>query len=1013
MKQLIATLCLLTVFQSYAWIGTASTPSESLYQQAIGYYELGQYNQARDKFEQYLRVGTNQNNLGNAAYYRAMSALKLYHQDGEYLMESYLEKYPFHSKAGLAYYEIGSYFYQNGKYKQAVTYFKKAKATVQLEDDLAFKFGYSYFNLKLMPEAAEQFAKVDQPDSEYYYAAHYYLGYIQFKQQKYEQSLESLTIASNSSDYIGSSALMIATIHLQNGKYRACINFCKKAQKEGYAIDPKLYFVMGNAQLKLQLFPDAITSFEQGLAASNNKAEPEVYFNIGEAYRMSGNVSKATEYYSLSALDKADVGHYSSYYLGKLYLEQENLEFAKTAFWQALKSEQLDIREEATFQLVKVSFKLGEYKECIEGAKQYQINFPKGQYTVQVNELLTEAFLNTSDYDLAIRYIESLEQLSPSIKNTYQKVTFQKASDQFNNRLFRNAIYYFDKSLKYKENRLLNIKAHYWKGEAFSIGKKYTDAINAYKSALYINDNAQESHYIKQLCRYGLGYAYFNAKDYENAKANFNSFLNSDLDHPTLKADAKIRVGDCHYVVKNYEKAITTYQSLLGNQDAALDYVNFQLGVVYSLNEQPEPAKTHYNKLINNFSNSSYRDNGIFQLAELNFESGIYETAVVGFSQLITEYPESQLVPHALLKRAVAQYNLGKYQEAESDYKAVLNDYLTHKTANGALLGLQQLYAVTGNDTDFNDFLERYKAANPNDESLESIEFEAAKSLYYSGRYEAANESLKNFRLKYTSSSFNNEVSYLIAECHFKKDQFADAIAELKEVTSDKSGKYLTRALYRLGSLLQENNQHQEALSVFRELGTYARTSRDQGNSWVGQMQAFYELQQMDSAISYAEKIMESRKLNQDTRAKAVLLIGDIYKQQKRYNLAIDQYLQLINDIKDENGAQAHYNLARVYYLQGKYKQSIETCFELNKQYAGYDTWLGRSFILIAENYIAMDELFQAKATLTSVVEKSKVEEIVLAARKKLLEIEKLEKKVLDDGTVVDSLNTNQGEHEQ
>lgn len=1011
MKQLVATLCVLAVFQCYAQNGTVNQPVESLFKNGIEYYEQGQYNQAREKFEQYLRSGKDRNNLGSSAYYRAMSALKLYHNDGEYLMESFLESYPFHSKAGLAYYEIGNYFYQNQKYKKAVSYFKKANVTSSYQDDLAFKLGYGYFNLKQMPLAADEFAKVDQVDSEYYYAANYYRGFIRYKQDSFDEALEALSTASGSEEYIGSSALMIASIHLENEDYNKCVNFSKRALSEGFAIDPKLYYVQGNAYLKLNQHKSAIESFESGLSASNRKAQPAVYFNLAEAYRLDGQMEKATDYYSFSALDKDEIGHYSSYYLGKLYLGQENYEYAKSAFWQALKSEEKDIREESTFQLIKVEFKLGEYKECIEGAKNYQTKFPDGKYHTEVNEFLTEAFLNTSDYDLAIQYIENLESISPAIENTYQKVTFQKASDQFNNSRFKNAIYFYDKSLKYNQNKLLNIKAHYWKGEAFSIGQKYEQAIASYKSALYITENSNESKELKNLSRYGLGYCYFNSKDYENASSNFKTFLASYNDKPNLLADAKTRLGDCYYVSKDYVTAIATYQSLLNQTGAAKDYVNFQLGVVYALNEQPQLAKNHYQTLLNNFPESSYRDNGIFQLAELQFESGDYTSAVAGFSKVISEYPDGQLTPYALLKRAVANYNLGKYPEAESDYKTILNNHISHKAANGALLGLQELYALTGDGDDFSSFLEKYKAANPNDESLESIEFDAAKSLYYNQRYEPAIKALQDFRSKYTASSFNTEAGYLIAESYYRTLEYDFAIEEFVEVVSDKSGKYLNRSLYRLGSLYALKEDHNNALQTFKELESYSKSKRDIGNSWSGQMFAYYSLNELDSAIAYAEKISESPKMNQDAKSRAILLIGNIYSDKAQYDLAADQYLQLMNDIKDENGANAHYGLALVYFKQQKYRQSIETCFELNKQYASYDQWLGKSFLLIADNYIAMDELFQAKATLNSIVEKSPVKGIVDLANTKLLEIEELEKAIIENDDEVDSLtNTNDNE---
>jgi hypothetical protein len=50
---------------------------------------------------------------------------------------------------------------------------------------------------------------------------------------------------------------------------------------------------------------------------------------------------------------------------------------------------------------------------------------------------------------------------------------------------------------------------------------------------------------------------------------------------------------------------------------------------------------------------------------------------------------------------------------------------------------------------------------------------------------------------------------------------------------------------------------------------------------------------------------------------------------------------------------------------------------------------LGKSFILIADNYLAMGEDFQAKATYQSVIDNSPLDEIVDEAQLKLLVLEK------------------------
>jgi FimV-like protein len=86
--------------------------------------------------------------------------------------------------------------------------------------------------------------------------------------------------------------------------------------------------------------------------------------------------------------------------------------------------------------------------------------------------------------------------------------------------------------------------------------------------------------------------------------------------------------------------------------------------------------------------------------------------------------------------------------------------------------------------------------------------------------------------------------------------------------------------------------------------------------------------------------------------------------------------MDLVNEFKTEQGAEALYLLARGYHERGEYSRSNDLIFDHSQPFAGYDYWYGKQFIVLAENYIQMDEKFQAKATLESIVENSTNEQV-------------------------------------
>ena len=80
--------------------------------------------------------------------------------------------------------------------------------------------------------------------------------------------------------------------------------------------------------------------------------------------------------------------------------------------------------------------------------------------------------------------------------------------------------------------------------------------------------------------------------------------------------------------------------------------------------------------------------------------------------------------------------------------------------------------------------------------------------------------------------------------------------------------------------------------------------------------------------------------------------------------------------VKDESAAEANYLLARTFFDKSQNNQALETLYSLNENFSNYDYWVGKSYILIADIFISMDENFQANATLESLIENTQINEI-------------------------------------
>jgi tetratricopeptide (TPR) repeat protein len=174
-------------------------------------------------------------------------------------------------------------------------------------------------------------------------------------------------------------------------------------------------------------------------------------------------------------------------------------------------------------------------------------------------------------------------------------------------------------------------------------------------------------------------------------------------------------------------------------------------------------------------------------------------------------------------------------------------------------------------------------------------------------------------------------------------------------------------------------------------------------------MVAYYRTGDYEKAIDYGRQILDKGQVTLNAKNEALLLIAKSYLALGEKSSAREYLEQTVESAKDENGAEALFLIAELLYENGLNQESIDKLFELNSNFSMYEYWLGRSFILIGDNYLAMEEDFQAKATYQSVVDNSPMEEIVDEAQLKLMVLEEKAEKMAE--TELDTLEVEEFEN--
>ena len=722
---------------------------------------------------------------------------------------------------------------------------------------------------------------------------------------------------------------------------------------------------------------------------------PAVSYRYGYSLYKTEQFAPAAEQLKNVAAVRDTLGQYAAFILGVCYLKANNPNYALGAFDQARKSNyNKSVTEDADFNHAKVLIDLNRGNEAIKALEEFLKRYPNTKYEDEANELVSEAYLASNNYQAALAYIEGLPRRSTRTNTAYQRIAYNQGVKMYNDERYLDAIPYFDKSLTTPVNAETKYSANFWKAEALSADKKYTDAIPMYQSIIASVDNTTPNLYeLQSKSRYSLAYSYYNTKDYNKANQLFREYadrMKASGDSQSYQ-DAIIRLGDTYFAAKSYDAALKYYDQAIIGKGADRDYANYQKGLVMILKGNEAGAKVAFQKVQSDYPQSLYVDNAIYQEANLDFTAGRYIPAITGFTKLLNDKPQSALVPAALLKRAGAFQNTTNHEGAIADYKNILKNHSTEPQSKDALAGIQDELNEVGRPEEFTQILNDYQRANPLDNSVVGLEYESAKGLFYSEKYDKATVALTEYVRKNPTSIESYEAKYLIAEAYFKLGNKQQALSWYYIVIRDRKYKALNKAILRAAEIEYAAGNFKGAIGNYRNLLVSATDKKDQQTALIALMESYYQTTKSDSTLYFAREVSNSGDVILGAKSKANLYIGKIYMAKNDFPKATEAFNQTIALAKDDFGAEAQFLIAQMLYNQKKYKESSDMIIAKfrNEFSDAADKIVGRAYLLLADDFVGLDNVFQAKATLNSLIDNLTDKEIVAEAKSKLKLLEK------------------------
>lgn len=114
---------------------------------------------------------------------------------------------------------------------------------------------------------------------------------------------------------------------------------------------------------------------------------------------------------------------------------------------------------------------------------------------------------------------------------------------------------------------------------------------------------------------------------------------------------------------------------------------------------QYDQASKAFKEFLKDYPDSTFSDNAQYWLGETNYVMQKYELAINEYQALLSSYPNSQKVSHALLKIGYSYAELGNAADATKTLKEVMSQYPGTTAARLADERLRELNAATESNT--------------------------------------------------------------------------------------------------------------------------------------------------------------------------------------------------------------------------------------------------------------------------------------------------------------------------
>jgi tetratricopeptide (TPR) repeat protein len=941
----------------------------SEYDNAILLYKDKQYQAAQILFDRVKQSNNDHEVQADCAYYIANCAIHLNQSNADELMEGFVADYPTSTKQNQAYIEVAQYYFEQGKFPQALEYFDKVDESSMSNGEIEkynFQKGYSFFSANRKKEATTYLTKVLN-SKEFGSQAKYYLGFMAYEGDNYQEANKYFDQVAGEKKYEEKLSYFKADMHFKLGEFQKAIDAGTTAMAKSSALEKsELNKIIGESYFNLNQFDKALPYLKE-YKGKKGKWNNTDYYQLGYTNYKQNDFENAISQFNKIIDGKDFVAQNAYYHLGESYLKTDKKQQALNAFKNASEMDfDKKIQEDASLNYAKLSYEIGNsYQSVPEVLSTFLDKYPQSLNKQEIETLLINSYITSKNYKDALTLLEK-NNISEN-KAAYQKVLFYRGIELFTDGNYQEALKMFKKSIANSKTEKFTTRAIFWKGETEYVLDNFSDALSNFKEF----ENSAEAKTTPEFknINYNIAYAHFKLKQYDQAGDYFQKHIDVVKEDKTRLNDSYLRLGDSRFVSTKYWPAMDAYNKAIDLKTIDADYAAFQKAISYGFVGKNDKKIADFTAFLKTFTTSQYRDDALFELGNTYVTENKTELAIQTYDQLLSEFKKNgSYAAKSILRQGLIYYNGQKDEQAIAKFKKVASDYPRTPEALEAVSTARLIYMDNGKVDEYATWVRTLDYVEVSDAELDNDTYESAEKQYLQNNVKQAITSLSGYVNKFPNGIHALNANFYLAQSYFADGQEANAVKNYDYVIAKPRSEFTEQALVRLCEIHLKKNDFVKAVPVLKRMEVEADFPQNVTYAQANLMRAYYDEKDYPNAVVYADKVLENPKTDNKVKSDAQIIVARSAIKANDETKARVAYAKLLTIAKGELAAEALYYDAYFKNKDSKFEDSNKSVQKLAKDYSAYKYFGAKGLIVMAKNFYGLKDSYQATFILDSVI---------------------------------------------